>query len=327
MKVVIIYQYYKDISIVRETIRAAFPNIEILESHTRDPIDVIDSAKGAEVVMVQFGRITSQVMDALPTLRGIVQFGIAVDNIDVEYAARKHIHVANVPHYCVEEVANHALTLLLALNRRLVEFHTLMSENAFSPDRIRPIRRMSHCTVGIVGCGAIGRALADRLEGISVSKVLFYDPIVSHYRNCRKVRIERLFAESDYISVHVPLNDSTRRMISWDLLSTMKPDACIINTARGAVIDEYDLVKVLEEKMIGGAALDVFVNEPLPPDSRLRQLDNVLLTPHIAAYSEEAMQELLLHAARQAVQILRGQTPAHPVTSVIPPKGDTTDCG
>ena len=312
MKVIINYQEYSDVEIEKKIIRDAFNGVEIIESRTRNPDEFIQQAQGVQAALVQYVPVNKNVIDALSECRGYVRFGIAYDNIDAAYAAQKGKVVANVPQYCIDEVSNHALSMLLALNRKLVLANRLLLEGNRELAAIRPIRRLKECTVGIVGMGNIGKSLADKLRPL-VNKILFYDPFVKSCRGCEKAGLERIFSDSDYISLNLPLTDETKGLIDRRFLSSMKPNACIINTSRGATVDEQALIELLQQGRLGGAGLDVFAVEPLPPDSPLRKLSNVILTNHIGWYSEDAIVELKETAAKQAVQILKGQRPTFAV--------------
>lgn len=312
MKVIINYQEYADVEIEKKIIRDLFSDVEIIESRTRNPDEFIQQANGVEVALVQYVPVNKNVIDALAECRGYIRFGIAYDNIDAKYAAQKGKMVANVPQYCIDEVSDHTLGMLLALNRKLTQANRLLLEGNRELAAIRPIRRLKKCTVGIVGMGNIGKSLAEKLRPL-VNKILFYDPFVESCQGCEKAELEQVFAISDYISLNLPLTDKTKGLIDWRLLSSMKPDACIINTGRGTTVDEPALIELLQQGRIGGAGLDVFSVEPLPMDNPLRKLPNVILTNHIGWYSEDAIIELKETAARQAVQILKGQRPTFAV--------------
>ena len=309
MKVVINYQEYPDVEIEKSILREAFPSVEIVESHTLDTTEFITEARGAQVLLVQYGAVNKQVIDATPQCLGYVRYGVGYDKIDVEYALEQGKIVARVPRFCIDEVSNHALAMLLALSRKLVSAHQLLVEGKYQFEKIRPVTRLKDSTVGIVGAGNIGGAFAEKV-GPLVKQVLIYDPYVEGYPGCQKVDdLCELCRACDYISLHVPLTSRTRKLIDREMLEVMKPTAYLINTSRGPVIDEEALVEVLREGRLAGAGLDVFATEPLPADSPLRQLDNVVITHHIAWYSEGSVVELKETAAQQVVQILEGRRP------------------
>lgn len=313
MKVAINYQEYPNIDQERQIFHDAFGEIEIVESKTLDTGVFIKEAEGADGVLVQFVPINREVIEALTNCRGYVRYGIGYDNIDVEYAASKGKMVANVQIYCLDEVSNHAMALLLALNRKILQCHQYVVEKKYDLEKIMPVNRLIDCTLGIVGIGNIGRQFADKMRPL-VKRIIFYDPYVDTYPGCEKVDdIKELFAESDYISLHPLLNSSTKHLANRELLESMKPTAYLINTSRGPVVDEEALIEVLRQGKIGGAALDVFESEPLSHDSPLLNLPNVILTHHAAWYSEGSIRELQRKGAEQLVQILKGQTPEYSV--------------
>jgi len=314
VKVVINYQEQPDVEIEKSILRDAFPSVEIVESRTLDTTEFITEAEGAQALLVMHVAVDKDVVDATPQCLGYVRYGVGYDKIDVEYALAQGKIVARVPRFCIDEVSNHALAMLLALNRKLVSAHQLLVQGNYQFEKIRPVIRLKDSTVGIVGVGNIGGAFADRI-GPLVKQVLMYDPYVEGYPGCQKVDdLRDLCRAADYISLHVPLTSRTRKLIDREMLAVMKPTAYLINTSRGPVIDEQALVEVLREGRLAGAGLDVFETEPLPADSALRQLDNVILSHHSAFYSEGSLFELKETAARQVVQILEGRRPDHEVT-------------
>ena len=310
MKVIINNQEYPDFEQEKNILKKAFGHdVEIIISRTTNKELFIEQAKDVDAALVQYVPVDKEVIDALHKCKGYVRYGIGYDNIDEKCAAKRGKMVANVGKYCLDEVSNHALGFMLALNRNIVLSHDLILKDEYDFEKIRPVGRLINATVGIVGLGKIGKCFADKVRPL-VNRIIFYDAYVSHYNNVEKYNsLEQLFAESDYISLHLLLNDSTKKIISKDLLSMMKPDACIINTARGGVLDQEALIDVLKNKQIAGAGLDVFDTEPIPNDSPLLQLDNVILTNHSAWYSEGSIKELQRTAAIQLVSILRGERP------------------
>lgn len=308
MKVIINYQEYPHIEAEKKLLRDQFPGIEIVESKTIEESEFIREAQDSQGALVQFAPITPRVIDSLTSCRGYVRYGIGYDNIDAQYAKAKGKMVANVQRYCLDEVANHALALVLALNRRLVTAHNLVSRHQYDFEKMRPINRLAEATVGIVGIGKIGGCFADKIKTL-VKNVIFADPNVFAYPGAKRVSLQSLFREADYISLHVPLNENTRHMIDAPLLAMMKPNAFLINTSRGPVIDEPALIHALRLEKIAGVGLDVFETEPLPANNPLADLPNVILTHHTAWYSEDSIAELQRKGAEQLVSILKGQIP------------------
>ncbi len=254
--------------------------------------DVIEQAGDAEILLVSWlGIVTPAVMDALPKLRLIVRWGVGYDMIDADAAAARGIAVANAPTYCGEEVAEHTIALLMAISRRIVWAH----ENIRAGGWTAPpgtIHRIKGRTLGIIGCGAIGLKVAERAQGLGLRVVGYdeYRPAESlRERGVEPMSFDEVLAQADYLTTHVPLNAGTRALIDAGALAKLKPGSLIVNTSRGSVIDQAALIAALESGHIAAAGLDVFEEEPLPLDSPLRQLPNVVLTPHLAATSIESL--------------------------------------
>jgi len=311
MKIVVNYQEYADIEIEKAVLRE-IPGLEIVESHTRSEADLIREVTDADALIVQYAPCTAEVISAMARAKVIVRYGIAVDNIDLAAAHDRGIIVCHVPSYCLDEVSNHALALILALHRRLFAADRLLRENRHHLEALRPIPRLSEAAAGLLGFGNIARRLADKSKPL-FAEVMSCDPMVDTQemasRGVRKVELTELFENSDFISVHIPSVPATRHLVDMRLLSIMKPSAFLINTSRGAVVDESALIEALQNGRIAGAGLDVFESEPLPEDSPLRSLDNVILTGHVAWYSEGAIEELKETAAREVLRVLKGEPP------------------
>ena len=315
MKVVINYQEYPDVEIEKKVLQQ-LPGVNIVESLTRKAEEFIPEVRLADGVIAQYAPLNAEVIAAMTCCKVIARYGIAVDTIDLAAARAKHITVCNVPFYCLDEVSNHALALIFALHRKILIGDRLLRDNRYKLQHIQPIPRLADLTIGLVGFGSIPRLLAKKIKYI-FARVIVYDPFVhrdelaSH--GVEAVGLEQLFHESDFISIHATSNPKTRHMVNRKLLSLMKPSAYIVNTSRGALIEEPALIDILHERRIAGAGLDVFETEPLPADSPLRQMDNVILTLHYAWYSEGAIRELKETAAMEVVRVLRGEEPHHEV--------------
>ncbi len=269
------------------------------ECRTED--DVIACAQGADALMVQWAPVTDRVLAQLPSCRVISRYGIGVDMIDIDAAARHGVAVHNVPDYCIEEVATHSVAMFLALNRQIVALDRQVVGGGWAPRQVAPPRRLSEMTVGVVGLGRIGARVAAALVGVGCGRVIGFDP-VSVPAGVESVRLDRLLRDSDAVLLHCPLIPSTRHMIGPDTLARMRPGALIVNVSRGGLIDEDALAQALQSGRIGGAALDVFSAEPLPANAALRAAPNVIATPHAAWYSGHALPELQLLAARNVAR-------------------------
>lgn len=283
----------------------------VIHAASREPEDIIASARDASALLVQWANITPDIMDALPKLRIISRLGIGYDMIDVPAATERGIAVANTPTYCVEEVAAHTLAMTLSLTRGLPAYHDRVHAGTWAPTDARPmVVRPSATTVGIVGYGRIGALVAQHCAAIGF-RVLVVDPFVTQERvtgaGLSAATLTEALKQADVLSLHLPLNTDTHRLINAETIAAMRPGAVIINTCRGPLIDEDALASSLRNGHTGAAALDVFDGEPLRDDSPLRELKNVILSPHAAWYSPQALADLPIHGARNINQYLNGQ--------------------
>lgn len=273
-----------------EAIRARGGELVIGRCETE--ADVIAQAGDAEILLLTWKSIvTPAVMSALPKVRLIIRWGVGYDMIDAEAATARGIAVGNAPTYATEEVAEQAIALLISTARRVAWFHERLRQGGWPAARSNPIRRMAGRTLGVIGLGRIGLATAKRALGLGM-RVIAHDLYLSddeiRARGAEPRSMDALLAEADYVSVHVPLNRSTRHLVDAAALAKMKPGAILVNTSRGPVVDEAALIAALNEGRLGGAGLDVFEIEPLQADSPLRTMEHVVITPHMAAYSEES---------------------------------------
>ena len=262
-----------------------------------------------------------RVVEALNRCRVIVRYGVGVNTIDLAAATEKGICVANVPDYCLDEVSDHALALLLNLARRITAADRLVKRGEWDFKRAAPVRRLRGQTVGLVGFGNIPRILAAKLKPLGF-RLIAHDPYVprsaAEERGVTLVSLDRLCREADIVSVHAPLTAETRGMIGREQLRSMKPRAYLVNTSRGPVVDEGALLEALREGWIAGAALDVVEEEPIRPDHPLLSMEQVILTPHMAWYSEEAMEELRTKAAEAVREVLQhGRYPRYLVNREV----------
>lgn len=278
------------------------------------PEAVLAVARSADVVMIQSLRpsLTRNVIEQLERCRCIVRLGIGYDNVDVAAATARGILVCNIPTYCVDDVADHALALLLASARHLARQDRWIRAGRWDRTGARPARRMKGSTLGFVAFGRIARALAERVSGFGMT-MLAYDPYldagaIAAY-GAQKVELDDLLRRSDFISVHSPLTDETHHLLGGREFGLMKDGVFIVNTSRGPLIDEVALVEALRAGKVWGAGLDVMEHEPLPPDSPLRAFDNVTFTPHVAANSEESVADLYRTACQIAIDVAAGAWP------------------
>lgn len=281
--------------------------------------DVAAAGEGASALIVQWARVDGDALDAIPTLRFVSRLGIGVDMIDLDAATERGIAVANTPDYCIEEVATHAVALALSLLRALARLDAGMRAGRWAPARdgagaVRP----SETTIAVLGYGRIGSQVARGLRALGFEVVVcdpFVEPAIVAAAGHRVVDLDEALTTAHLVSLHTPLTSATRHLIDRERIAAMKPGARIVNTCRGGLIDERALADALADGTLGGAALDVYEDEPLPLDSPLTRAPNVLLTPHAAWYSPSALAELPRRAAENVVAFMAG----HEVPSIVNP--------
>lgn len=297
-----------------DRVGAKFVPLPRLESED----EIIEQARNADALIVTEAPITRKVLSSLEKCRAVLRTGVGFDCIDVPAATDNGIAVINVPDLWTREVANQAMMLLLAANRKLLEQERSVREDMWSPIISAPVGPLHTETVGVVGLGRIGSAFARRVKAFEV-ELIAYDPFVSEDAfdavGADSVSFDELLARSDYISVHTPLDDSTFHLIDEDALRKMKPTAILINTSRGPVVDEHALTTALQEGWILGAGLDVLEQEPPTQDNPLLSMTNTVLTPHAAHYSELSM---ALRPRRYGVEIAAALDGRMPMNLVNP---------
>ena len=271
--------------------------------------ELIENVRDADALIVVSARITRRVIESLSRTRVIVRTGVGYDVVDLPAATERGIAVCNIPDYCTDEVANHALALLLAVNRRLLQQDAYVRSGGWRGPSLAPTGSLYGETAGIVGYGRIGRAMAARCRALGM-RVLAADPYASPPdADDRIVPLDELLPAADYLSVHCLLNEETHGLIGAAALRRMKPTAILINTARGPIVDQRALTRALQEGWILGAGLDVLEQEPPSADEPLRALPNVVLTPHTAYYSDAAALRLKHRVAQEVVLALTGRRP------------------
>jgi D-3-phosphoglycerate dehydrogenase len=284
---------------------------ELIVAQTGEEQELLRLAPPADAILTCWKQVTARVIDAAPGCRIIVRYGIGLDNIAVDHATRLGIPVTNAPAYCLEEVAEHALALLLSLARRVTRFDRALRSGQYAGVKFDGMRRISGKTLGIVGYGHIGRTLAPKARGLGLS-VLVCDPAVKSLpaREGSVVDFDTLLKESDFISVHAPLLPATRGLIGRETLAKIKPGAFLANTSRGPLVDLDAVLEALNDGRLGGCALDVFPIEPPDLKHPLFQHPHFIGTPHSAFYSEESVEDLQHTSAGQVRDCLRGRTPS-----------------
>jgi len=280
----------------------------------RRPEAIVEVARDADVVMIQSLRplIGRPVIEQLERCRCIVRVGIGYDSVDVAAATERGMMVCNVPDYCVEEVADHALSLLLAGVRHIARQDRWVRAGRWDRTGAKPTRRLRENVLGLVAFGRTARALAEKARGI-VRTLLAFDPYVpqevADAYGVKVVELDELLKRSDLVSVHAPLTEATCHLLGEREFNLMKPGVVLVNTSRGPVIDEAALARALREGPLGAAGLDVLEHEPPGPDCPLLGLDNVTITPHVAAYAEESVGDLYRGACQIAIDVIEGRWP------------------
>lgn len=285
---------------------------ELVAVQCKNQDDVIAVTKDADGILASLTPMTRPVIETWTRMKVIARYGIGVDSVDLQAATDHGVYVTNVPDFCYDEVSDTALSLILAVSRKVVAMHQLVRQRVYNRALAHPIYKLRGKTLGLVAFGRIAQAVARKAIPFGF-KILAYDPYVKPGTFVDLpvdfVGLEELLRRSDVISLHTPLTSETRHMIGRAQFQMMKPTAFFINTARGPVVDQQALTTALKEKWIAGAGLDVLEKEPPDPSDPILDFENVVLTPHYASYSEEAYQEVREKAARQIVQVLRGEVP------------------
>jgi D-3-phosphoglycerate dehydrogenase len=291
-------------------------DIQIAKQTT--PEAILEIAREADGLMVTFANISKEIIQGLERCKVIGRYGIGVDNIDLDAATEAGIQVCYVPDYCQDEVSDHAMTLLVSLARKITYSNSLVQQGRWDAKAVAPMYRLRGRTLGLVGLGQIPQSVVPKAQAFGLN-VIASDPFVpeevAKNFDVELVDFDSLLERSDYISVHAPLTDKTHHLFSKDAFQKMKSEALLINTARGPLVDDQALADALDDGQIGGAALDVLPIEP-PVDSPLLNRDNVIITPHTAFYSVEALVDLQTKAAEDVVSVLNGQTPRYPVNKL-----------
>lgn len=308
-KVVVTDQIFPSLEIERALLSGIGAEIEVADG---TPAGVAAIAADADALLNTYLPLDAGLIGALGRCRIIARYGIGIDNVDLDAAGRAGIVVTNVPDYSVEEVAVHALAMILSLTRRLPQADALVRGGGWGIDSLRPIRRMSELTFGLVGYGRIARQLGASIASFG-GRLVVHDPYVTPAEGLPPlVSIDELVEVSDVISVHAPATAETRGMFDAARIARMRRGAILVNTSRGPLVVLADVISALRSGQLGGAALDVFEREP-PDASLLADVPSLILSPHMAYYSEESIRESQRKAATQVLKVLTGLAPDYPV--------------
>jgi len=294
-------------------------NFELVKFQCKTEEELIKNCKDADALLNQYAKITPNVIENLDHVKIIARYGVGVDNVNLDAATKKGIFVTNVV-YDICDVADHTITLMLALTRKLFFVNKSVKKFEWDWKKFHPINRIKGKTVGIFGLGRVGRQVAKRINCFDV-KILACDPYIAvdvfKKYNAESVDLDTILEQSDFVTLHVPLNDETRHMISTNQFKKMKKTTILINAARGGIVDEKALYKALWNKEIAGAGLDVLEKEPIEKDNPLLDLDNVIITPHMGWYSEDSVDEVQKIAAEQVLQTLQDKVPTNLVNKEV----------
>jgi len=309
---------FDDLDVEREVL--ADVDAEVVDGErSEEPNETL--VVGADALLVMFDTVDAALMDAMPDCQIVSRTGIGLDNIDVEAATERGISVTNVPDYCIPEVSDHAMALMLALARKVVEYDAQVGAGGWNVAEGRAMHRLETQTVGLVAFGHIAQAVCEKASGFGMD-VLAHDPYLSD----EEIRaggaepvddLDDLLARSDFVSVHTPLTPETEGLLDADAFSTMKDTAFVVNVARGGIVDQDDVIAALDAGEIAGAALDVLAEEPPAEDDPLRSHDRVILTPHAAWHSSESVVELREKAAKNVLDVLTGEVPHYLVNTEL----------
>ena len=285
---------------------------ELVLAQSRTSAELVAHAVDAEAILVQYAQITAEVMDALPRLRVVGRYGVGVDSVDVAAATARGIAVCNVPDYGTESVSDHAIGLALAAARGIPRLDRGLRAGSFDLSAVRPLFQTRGRVFGVIGMGLIGTATARKAAGLGY-EVIGYDiaaaPGAPTFHGFVSVGLDELLERAQVVSLHTPLTDVTRHLIGAAQLARMRSDAILVNTSRGGVVDVDALVEALRTGSILGAAIDVHETEPLPVGHPLTGFDSVVLTPHLAWYTEESFDELKRRTIGNVLEVCAGRQP------------------
>ncbi len=315
--VLIVYAGHKEVNVEREVLEAY--GAQVIAAEAPDTAEADAAYAECDALMVTIQPVTAAMMDRMPKCKIICRVGTGLDAIDIPAATARGIWVTNVPDYSIDEVSSHAMAFTLALARNLFRHRAMSQTGTWRYETERPIRRIAGQTMGILGIGRIGGASARKAKGLGFT-VIAHDPYVSDERfaevGVRKVDFDTLLRESDFLTLHVPLTEGTRKIINAEALAKMKPTAFLVNTARGEVVDIDALVEAVRNGTIAGAGIDVLPIEPPPADYPILHEDSILVTPHIAWASVESGIDVRQRGAEDVVSVLKGQAPKYAANEV-----------
>ena len=283
----------------------SFSYVELCQCRTEE--DVIKAAADADALIVQYAPITKKVINKLGKCKVIARYGIGVDMVDINAASEKGIYVVNVPDYCQDEVADHTCALILTMARKITLLNSNVKKHRWELDSVKPVIPFRKAVLGLVAFGSIAKNVARRMKAFGV-EIVVYDPFIKESDideyQVKRADLKQLLEMSDIVSLHAPLNDKTRHMISYKEFELLKETAIVINTSRGGLINTEALTDALKNKKIAGAGIDVLENEPPSDELELLGLENAVITPHASFYSETSIGVLQTRVAEAVKEVL-----------------------
>jgi D-3-phosphoglycerate dehydrogenase / 2-oxoglutarate reductase len=316
-KVVLTDYVWESLDVEKKTLEGL---ADLVPLQTKKPEEFLAQAADCDALLNTYaGPITGEVMAKMPKCRIIARYGIGVDTIDLDAATQAGIIVTNNPNYCIEEVAEHTMALLLTSARKIAFYDREVRAGRWAVPPGKPLYRVAGRTLGLVGFGNIARQVAVRAVSFGM-RIVYSDPFIAEGQfdvPGKKMELQDVLREADFVSLHPPLTAQTRKMISDEAFSRMKPSAVLINCSRGPIVDTDALVRALDGKKIAGCALDTTDPEPLPDPHPLRGRENVVLNPHVAWYSEQALVGLQAGAPSEVKRVLSGEWPVNVVNRAV----------
>jgi D-3-phosphoglycerate dehydrogenase / 2-oxoglutarate reductase len=315
----------KPLDMTEEKAALAGLDAEFLTADCTTEDDVLAAAADVDVILTSHAPLSRRVIEKLPKLIAIVRYGVGYDTVDLDAATDRQVVVINIPDFCYEEVSNHAIALLLVCAKKLTIMNNLMKKGDWNSAKQmqEPMSSIWGQTLGIIGCGNIGRTTARKAQVFSLKLIgcdPYADKAVVKAAGIELVSLPDLLKSSDYVTLHTDLNKTSFHLMGEKEFKQMKPSAYLINTSRGKVVDEPALIKALQEKRIAGAGLDVFEKEPMDKANPLLKMDNVVVMPHSASYSDAAFVRLHKSVGQEAARVLAGKKPKNIVNKAVEPR-------
>jgi D-3-phosphoglycerate dehydrogenase len=308
-RVVVLHADYPHYQLEQELLSPYGATVVSISTDCTDEKEIRQELANADALLVREASVDAARIATMNRCKIIVRYGAGVDNIDLHAAKQKNIFVANIPQYGGDEVANHALALLLAVSRHIVTRDRDVRQGSWDIGADQPIYSFQRKTLGIIGYGRIGQAFHRKAAPLGFAQTLVHDPMTITNADVIQTELDDLCQRADVISLHLPLTKDNYHLLDQTKLLSLKKNCILINTSRGSLIDEQALIQVLQAKQIFGAGLDVFEIEPPTTASPLFQLDNVVVTDHMGWYSEESLQDLQTKAAQEVARVFAGQKP------------------